>query len=265
MSAQENLSTTRISAGASYTAAKNALDNAANALSAAQENIGLTDVSNQSTVATSAASLESARNSLKTATENLNNSKVRALSSGYIASKSATVGQMAAAGTQLFSIKNTNALMAEIEVTESVIPYITQGTKAVVNVSSAGEENLSGFVSLVNPTKDEKTGMYTVQVDIANPDNKLNVGMFADVTLAIQESPDAISVPNDAIIQEGEEYYVYTASPDGTTSEKRNIAVGIENNEYTEVISGISIGDRVIVSGQDYLSEENNAINIVTE
>lgn len=265
ISAEENLRTVRLNSGAAYTNAKNALDNASNALSSARENVGLTDISNKSTIETAAASLESARNSLKTATDNLNNSKIRALSSGYISTKTASVGQMASPGVELFSIKNTEKLMAEIEVTESVIPYITQGTKAVVSVQSAGMDNIDGIVTLVNPTKNEKTGMYTVQVDINNTDGKLNTGMFADVKLAIQESDNAITVPNGAITQEGEEYYVYTVSTDGKNAEKHTIAVGIESEEYTEVVSGINIGDKVIVTGQSYITEDNTAVNIVTE
>lgn len=263
--AEENLRSARLNESTAYDAAKNALDNAANSLTTAKENIGLTDISNKSSVETSSASLESARNALKTATDNLNNTKVRALSSGYVASKKAEVGQMAAAGSELFVIKNTNALIAEIEVTESVIPYLSQGTKALVDIQSAGIEKADGFVTLVNPTKNEQTGMYTVQVGIANVDNKLNTGMFADVTLAVEESPNAVMIPNNSIIQSGEEYYVYVASPDGTTAEKKLISVGIESDEYTEVISGITVGDRVIVTGQDYLSDDNNKINIVTE
>ncbi len=265
VSAEENLRTVRLNQSASYDSARNALDNASNALAAAKENIGLTDISNKSNVETANASLESARTALSTAEENLTNTKIYALSPGYIASKNATVGQMAAAGTELFSIKNTDALMAEIEVTESVIPFIRQGTKAVIDVQSAGIEDLTGFVNLVNPTKNEKTGMYTVQVNIDNREHKLNVGMFADVALITETSSEAITVPSDAVLLSGEESYVYVASADGTTAEKRIVTTGIDTDEYTEIVTGVSIGDRVIVTGQDYLSEDNNEINIVTE
>ncbi|MGM9937584.1 MAG: efflux RND transporter periplasmic adaptor subunit, partial [Candidatus Ornithomonoglobus sp.] len=162
-------------------------------------------------------------------------------------------------------IKNTNALMAEIEVTESVIPFIQQGTKAIIDVQSAGLEGISGVVSLVNPTKDEKTGMYTVQVDVNNDTGKLNIGMFADVTLVTEASANAVTIPSEAIILSGEESYVYVASADGKTAEKRAVTTGIETEDTTEIITGVEIGDRVIISGQDYLSEENNEINIVTE
>ena len=265
VNAEENLKTVRLSSSAAYTAARNALENAQNALSTAQQNIGLTDVSNKSSVATANASLESAKTALKTATDNLNNTKIRALSSGYVATKNATVGAMAAAGTPLFTIKNTDQLMAEIEVTESVIPYITTSTRAVVDVSSADRHDMAGVVTLVNPTKNEKTGMYTVQVNVTNRDGALNAGMFADVKLAIQESPNAITVPNGAIMQEGDKLYVYTASLDGKKAEKHVVSTGIESDDYTEILSGISIGDKVIVTGQDYLTDENLDINIVTE
>lgn len=265
VSAEENLRTVRLNASASYDSAKNALDNASNALKTAKENIGLTDISNKSNIATANASLESARTALNTAEDNLANTKIRALSSGYIASKNATVGQMAAAGSELFSIKNTDSLMAEIEVTESVIPLIQQGTKAMISVQSANLEGLEGFVNVVNPTKNEKTGMYTVQINIDNKEHKLNIGMFADVSLITETSPNALTVPSDAILLTGEESYIYVASADGTRAEKRTVTTGIETDEYTEIVTGLSIGDRVIVTGQDYLSEDNNEINIVTE
>ncbi len=264
--AEENLRSTRLNVRTAYDAAKNALDNASNALSAAKENIGLTSVSNDSNIETAKASLENARTALNTAKENLENTKIRALSSGYVSSKNATVGQMASPGVELFSIKSTNSLMAEIEITESVIPYVTQGTKALVDIQSADIEDLEGVVSLVNPTKNAQTGMYTVQVDIENAEDKLNVGMFADVTLAIEESENAITVPNEAIMLEDDKRYVYMVSDDDDKiAEKRYITVGIEADDYSEVADGLLIGDRVIVTGQDYLSEENNQINIVTE
>lgn len=265
INAGENLRITKLNESAKLDAAKNTLDNATNALNTAKENIGLTEISNKSSIETANAALENARTALNTATNNLNNTKIRALSSGYVASSTAVLGQMATPGVEIFSIKNTNSLIAEIEITESVIPYIHQGTNAIVNVASAGIENVNGIVTLVNPTKNARSGMYTVQVDIANTDGKLNVGMFADVTLSVQEAPEAIAVPNDAIMQEGDGYYLYTASADGTTAQKNKVTIGIESDEMTEILSGINIGDRIIVSGQDYLSDENTAINIVTE
>ena len=265
ISAEENLRITRLNETAKLDAAKDALDNATNALNTAKENIGLTEISNKSNIETANAALENARTALNSATDNLNNTKIRALSSGYIASKNATVGQMASPGVEIFSIKNINSLIAEIQVTESVIPYIKQGTNALIDIQSAGVKGVNGVVTLVNPTKNAQTGMYTVQIDINNADGKLNVGMFADVELAVQESLDAIAVPNSAIMQEGEEYFIYTASADGKTAQKNKVTIGIESDELTEILSGINAGDRIIVSGQDYLSEDNTAINIVTE
>lgn len=263
--AEENLNTTKITARASLDNAENTLNNAANSLSVARENINLTGVANESSKKTAKASLETAKTNLETAETNLADTKIRALSSGYIASKNATVGQMAAAGTELFSIKNTSSLMAEISVTESIIPQITESTKAIIAVDSAKISGIDGYVSLVNPTKNEKTGMYTVQVNIDNPDGKLNVGMFATVTLSIDSTENAIVIPNDALLVDGEDYYVYVVSSDETKAERRNITVGIENDDNTEVITGLSAGDQLIISGQDYLSDDNLDIKIVED
>lgn len=265
VNAEENLTKARLNESASYDAAKNALDKAASALSQAKENINLTAVSNNSSITTASASLSSAKTALETAKNNLNNTKIKSVSSGYVASKSVEVGQMAAAGTPLFTIKNTNTLVAEIEITESVIPFVSEGTKAVVNVSSVGIEEMDGTVTLVNPVKNEQSGMYKVQVAVENKDSKLKIGMFAEVVLVTSAAEDAIVIPTDAILIEGEKNYVYVAMPDGKTAEKREVVVGIESDSTSEIISGIELGDKVIISGHDYLSEENNEINIVTE
>ena len=64
-------------------------------------------------------------------------------------------------------------------------------------------------------------------------------------------------------MQNGSEYYVFVASKDGKTAEKRVVTKGIENAETTEILKGVSLGDKVIIKGREYLSEKNNSIKIV--
>lgn len=271
VNAEQNLKTTEINLSASLDNAYNGMQNAKAALDTAKENIGLTSVSNASNIESAKAGLESAKaglesanTSLETVKGNLADTMIKAVSTGYIASSSATVGQMASPGTPLFTMKDVSSVVAEIEVTESVIPYIKQGTKAKVDISSSGLEDIDGVVMLVNPTKNEKTGMYTVQVAVDNKDGKINTGMFADVDLVTEVSDGAITIPSDAVIQEGESFFVYIADSSGSVASKTEIAKGIETDTETEIISGVAIGDEVIVSGQDYLSEKNNKIRIVS-
>lgn len=206
---------------------------------------------------------KSAKAALDAAANNLENTIIRAPISGYIASKNATIGQMATQGSPIFVIKSTDVVNAEVSVTESVIPYITKDTKATINIESAGFNNIQGTVSAVSAVKNDMSGMYTVKVLIENPENKIKVGMFADITLETESIENALVIPSDSVMQVEEEYYVYVANNDVT--EKRSITPGIINNEYTQVLKGLKVGEKVVVSGKEYLSEKNNKIKIVEE
>ncbi len=248
----------------SLTNAKTALDNAQLNLDTAQKNYDLTvNVVTPETSATAKAAVDSAKAAVALAQTNLNNASVTAPISGYVASKNVNRGQMASPGVELFSIKNTGSYNAEISVTESVIPSIKVGTPASVTVKSAGIEEIEGSVSLVNPTKNAQTGLYTVQVTVANLNDSLKEGMFADINLKTEVAQSAIAVPAEAIMQEGDSFYVYVISDD--TAEKRIIETGISDNMFTEVLSGLSENEKIAVSGKEYISQANNKVKITGE
>lgn len=263
LQAEENLKTVRVTASAAVDAAKNALDQAEFARNTARENISLTETANAESIKTAKAGVASAKANLASAENNLNNTRITAPIDGYIAGKNLNAGQMASPGIELFNIKNSGNINCEINVTESVIPYITQGTPARISVKSAGVENVSGTVTLVNTVKNDATGMYKVQVSIPNPDNTLKVGMFVDVTLVTQQASDSLTIPSEAIMQDGSTLYVYKAH--GDTAEKCEIITGIKTDDKTEVLSGLLAGDQIILSGKEYLSEKNNKIKIADE
>lgn len=263
VNAEENLKKAKTTASASLDAAKASLENAKNALDSANENIGITARTNEDSIKTAEASVQSAKAGLDIAKNNLSNTSITAPIAGYISSKAVNAGQMVSPGVELFSIKNSNTVDAEINVTESVIPNIHDGTRASVSVKSAGISDIDGTVTLVNPVKDERTGMYTVRVSIDNTAGTLKVGMFADITLETNSESGAVVIPSEAVMQSGEELYVYIAN--GTKAEKRIVLTGIENNDMIQITDGIYEGEKVIVSGKDYLSETNNEIIIKKE
>lgn len=262
--AAANLESTRSNVKTAMESAKTRVENAKLNLASAQENRDLqVNVLSKKTIASSKAAAESAKAALAIAENNLANTRITAPIEGYVASKNVTVGQMASPGAEMFSLKNTNMVEAEINVTEADIPYVQVGTAADVTVKSSNLETISGTVTAVNPTKDEKTGLYNVKVSVPNSDGAIKAGMFADIALTLQKSENTISVPTESVIQNGSEYYVFVASKDGKTAEKRVVTKGIENAETTEILKGVSLGDKVIIKGREYLSEKNNSIKIV--
>lgn len=246
--------------------ARTRLENAQLSLNSAQENKDLqVGVVNQKTIASAKAGVDSAKAALDIAANNLKNTSIVSPISGYVSAKNIVKGQMASPGVEIFSVKNDKMVEAEINVTESDISFITVGSAAEVTVKAADAGTIVGTVTVANPTKDSKTGLYKVKVSVPNDDGKIKVGMIADIKLTLNTSENTITVPSEAVMQDGEEFYVYVASGDGTTASKAVVEKGIENAEKTEIVSGIKAGDKIIVKGKEYLSEKNNKIKITEE
>lgn len=207
------------------------------------------------------AGINQAKAALDVAKNNLSNCTVTAPISGYITSANASIGQMASPGIELFGIKNTDDVEIEINVTESVIPFITQATKATVNIKSAGLKDMEGVISAVSNAKSDTTGMYLVKVSIPNSDGKIKVGMLADVSLVTSGAKDTLVADSNALILKNDKYYVYVAQ--GEKAVKKEVTIGVTDGKKTQILTGLSEGDKVIVDGKDFLSEKNNSIRIV--
>ena len=216
----------------------------------------------QAGVSSAKAMLESAEAAVSSAQNALNDTAVRAPISGYIAAKNINKGQIVSPGVEIFSIKSTESVEAQINVTEAVIPSVAIGTKAKISVKAVGKDSIEGVVTKVNPVKNAQTGMYQVSINIENKDKKLKEGMFADISLTLSDSENALVIPSEAVTEDKNgKKFVYIAKNDKAV--RADIKTGIITDEFTEVKSGISKGDRVIVSGKEYLSEKNNQIRIV--
>lgn len=243
--------------------AKQRLDNAAINLASAKESYNLTvNVVNPETEATAKAQVASAKAALDLAKNSLDNTTITAPISGYVSAVNISRGEMVAQGTPLFVISDTSSVEGEINITESVISSVTIGTPAVISVKAAGIEGISGSVQTVNSVKDAATGLYTVRVRIPNENSVLKVGMFAEIVLETANIADAVTIPSNALMQEGTDYYVYLVDEENNIVEKKFVETGITNGDMTEIVSGIVSGDTVVVSGKEYLSEKNNQINI---
>ena len=245
--------------------AKSRLDSAEVNLASAKENYDLTvNILNPESEATAKAQVASAKAALDIAKNALDNTTVRAPISGYVSAKNISKGEMVAQGVTIFEISDISTVVGEISVTESVISSGKVGTPARIAVKAADVEGISGSVSLVNTVKNDATGLYTVRVSIPNKDSVLKAGMFAEISLVTASVKDAVTVPSDAVMQEKSDFYVYVIDEASSTAERRDVVIGISDDNKTEITGGLSIGETIVVSGKEYISEKNNIVNITS-
>lgn len=253
--AQEQYNTAVLNKDTELETAKSRLDNAEASLQAARENLDLTvNVINPQNAQSASAQVKSAQAALDIAREQLNNCTVTAPISGQVSAMPVEVGAMASQSSAVMLV-DMNGVEIDIKVAEKNINNVTVGMAAKVSVASGGIEGADATVAEVSPAADVQTGMYDVKIYIENPDERFKAGMFADVQLVANQNTDALTIPTDAVKKDGDRTYVFVVN--GDKLEERDVVLGIEQEDVTEVAGGLSDGETVVVRGKDFVTTDS--------
>jgi multidrug efflux pump subunit AcrA (membrane-fusion protein) len=87
------------------------------------------------------------------------------------------------------------------------------------------------------------------EVDVPNADLSLSPGMYAETIIQLQRRSDAIFLPAQAVVQNGDQAYVLVVNANHQV-EKRSVVLGIQTANRYEITSGLNVGEQVIASGQ---------------
>jgi RND family efflux transporter MFP subunit len=128
-------------------------------------------------------------------------------------------------------------------------------------------DNFRGRISEISPVIDTASRTMMIRVNVDNPDDKLKAGMFANVKIITEEKENAITVPENAVIQRGNENFVYTVQADTDdssvkTAKKTPVGLGLNIDNMVEITEGLKAGDEVIVRGQTTLAD-GSRVNVI--
>lgn len=176
---------------------------------------------------------------------------------GIVVEKMVVEGQMVEAGMKLYRVADLSTVWVQAQVYEQDLGFIKLGQEAVVGLSYLPDRKFRGRVTYIYPTVDEKTRTAKVRMEFHNPGFFLKPGMFATVEIEPEVEPEAVLVPDMAVLRSGEKNTVFVAL-DGGKFEPRTVTIGArsENNTY-QVLSGLKEGERVVTSGQFMLDSES--------
>ena len=133
-------------------------------------------------------------------------SRITAPFDGVVTWRYADTGSLIQAGTSnassmpVVKLSQVNVLRLRIPVPESLAGSVRDGEPADIRVK-ATDEHFSGKVIRSTDSLDRSTRTMQVEVDVPNADYKLTPGMYADVSLRVQNDPDALTLPLQAIIR----------------------------------------------------------------
>jgi RND family efflux transporter MFP subunit len=181
------------------------------------------------------------------------NTQVLAPDDGVISARTATVGSVVSAGTELFRLIRQGRLEWRAEVTSAELSRIAVGTQVFV-VSASGAQ-VRGKVRSIAPTVDPQTRAALVYVDLPNvlQNTGIKAGMFArgDFELGRSSAP---TVPQASIVPRDGFNNVFVLQPDNRVSQLK-VQIGRRLNDRIEITSALPEGAQIVVQGAGFLND----------
>ena len=185
---------------------------------------------------------------------------VIAPASGTLATLTAVEGGFVSANYPVAVISNAEQMKVTVYISEALVPKIVIGDAAHVSVAAANAE-FTGVIRSVEQTANMQTKLYAVVLSVPSDVSGLISGMFADVTFYTESSAGAIAIPSEVIQTSNGVQYVFIVE-DGT-AKYMPITTGLTGDGVTEVLSGLAVGQQLVIKGQQYLSD-GDAVRIVS-
>ncbi|RZT08782.1 RND family efflux transporter, MFP subunit [Duganella sp. CF402] len=213
---------------------------------------------------TANARIASAKAALASQQLRLKYTKVVAPDSGIISARSATVGAVSNAGTELFRMIRQGRLEWRAEVVAADLRNLKPGVSAVVKAANGSE--VTGKVRMIAPTVDPQTRSALVYVDLppnaGSKDAPFKAGMFASGQFELGNSA-AMTVPQQAIVVRDGFSFVFRLNADKHVSQIK-VQPGRRLGDRIEVLGGLNADTQVVVRGAGFLND-GDLVSVVTD
>ena len=183
---------------------------------------------------------------------------LRSPAGGVILEKPSVQGMRFMPGEVLYRIADLSTLWLVAEVFEQDLGLVRIGQAANIRVNAYPERVFGGKVAFIYPSVTAETRTARVRIELPNPGQLLKPAMYAEVELAVPQSPvKRLSVPDSAVLDSGNRQLVLVRRDEGRF-EPREIKVGARGDGYVEVASGIREGENVVVAANFLIDSESN-------
>ena len=158
-------------------------------------------------------------------------------------------------GVTLFRLAGLGSVWVTAEVPEAQAALVRIGAQVEVRPAAYPDRVLKGTVNALLPEVNAQTRTLRVRIALANPGGVLKPGMYATVNFMAPASGAVVLVPAEAVIETGKRSVVIVAAGEGRFMPV-DVDVGRQSGDAVEIRKGISVGQRVVVSGQFLIDSE---------
>jgi HlyD family secretion protein len=210
----------------------------------------------RSAVGVQRAAVSNAQTQVEAAQKAVADTNVLAPISGYVAERTADVGEYISPSTpnsKIATIVRTSTLRVRIDVPEQDIAKVGTGQGVSVQTSAWPDRNFAGTVVRISPSLNATARTLTVEAEIQNVEGLLKPGQFATVRITQSRPEPAVMVPVRAVKTVGDSNSVFVVK-DGIAREQF-VQLGLLENDLIQVKSGVVEGDSVVTSDLNQLAD----------
>jgi len=164
-------------------------------------------------------------------------------------------------GSQMVNLMSYNKMFMDINLPEKNISEVSVGQDVLITNYTIAEDTLKGVVSELSPAISTETRTFQGTIEIDNPESKLRPGMFVKADIITAQKDSTIVIPKDIIMTGNRGKYVFVVERNNAADD-RTITTGIENQDYVEILEGLSRNDRLIVKGFETL-RDNAKVKVI--
>ena len=179
--------------------------------------------------------------------------EIKAPFAGIIGLRVVSVGDYVKEGADVVNLESIDPLKVDFRVPEIYLAQLAVGQTLTVTLDALPGKAFEGKVYAVNPLIDAAGRSVVIRAVVRNADTTLRPGMFARVRLITRDEKQALVVPEQAIVPQGDEQYVFRVV-DGKVARVK-VDIGQRRDAKVEILKGLGPGDVVVTAGQLKLRE----------
>jgi len=162
-------------------------------------------------------------------------------------------GQLVATGFVVAQVAPLDELIADIDLIGPELARVAPGLQTRIRHYAFADTRFDGEVVRLSPTMDPIKHTFRAEVAVANDAGLLRPGMFVEVTVVVQQRMDVNVVPRQAVASRGGKNVVFLL--DGQRVTRRDVDLGLGDDEQVQIIDGLALGDRIVLRGLETLTD----------
>ena len=179
--------------------------------------------------------------------------EIKAPFAGVIGLRVVSVGDYVKEGADMVNLESIDPLKVDFRVPETYMRQVQPGQTLTVTLDALPGRKFDGRVLAVNPLIDAAGRSVVIRAIVRNADTSLRPGMFTRVNLITRDDKDALVIPEQAIVPQGDEQFVFRIV-DGKAARVK-VDIGQRRDGKVEVLKGLNVNDMVVTAGQLKLRE----------